>query len=68
MYNDVVYHLGRSFKSLSGHRRVTYRPDWSKATPWVAYYKGTAGLYFATLTAAQKYHQSFKDSLVINKD
>ena len=62
------YHLGRTFRSNTGNRRVTYRPDWSKESPWVSYYYGTAGLQFTTLVEAQKYHARFGDPLVTNSN
>lgn len=61
----MEHHLAQTFRSRTGYRRVTYRPDWSKATPWVSYYKGTAGLHFPDLASAQLYHLKFGDPLVM---
>ena len=65
--DTLEYHLAQTFRSLSGKRRVTYRPDWSKATPWVSYYLGTAGLHFPDLDSAQRYHSTHNDPLVIRE-
>ena len=62
------YHLAQTFRSVSGRRRVTFRPDWSKETPWVSYYHGTAGLHFKDLETAQLYHTSWGDPLTIKKE
>lgn len=59
------YYLAQTYRSVSGQRRVTYRPDYCKTSPWVAYYHGTAGLHFPDLDSAQRYHQSHGDPLDI---
>ena len=59
--------LGRTFRSKSGQRRITYRPDWSKELPWVAYYKGSAGMHFASFESAQTYHAKFGDPLILTE-
>ena len=69
MYQDTLeYHLAQAFRRMSGYRRITYRPDWSKETPWVAYYHGTAGLHFPTLESAQRYHTAHGDPLIIKPE
>lgn len=66
--DTIEYHLARTFRSHTGQRHVTYRPDWSKETPWVAYYYGTTGLRFASLDEAAAFHTFLRDSLIITKD
>ena len=68
MVDTIEYHLARTFRSNTGNRRVTYRPDWSKETPWVAYYYGITGLRFPSLDEAASFHTYIKDSLIIPKD
>lgn len=62
------YHLGRTYRSKSGTRRITYRPDWSKATPWASYRGGSAGQHFATVEQAQIYHRDKGDPLIVKED
>lgn len=36
----------------NGSKRVTYRPDYCAARPWIAYTNGTAGQHFETEESA----------------
>ena len=68
MTNATEYDLARTYRSESGIRQVTYRPDRSKETPWIAYYYGITGLRFPSLDEAASFHTYIKDSLIIPKD
>lgn len=36
-----------TIRSVCGRARLSYRPEWNAARPWVCYVNGTAGLHFA---------------------
>jgi hypothetical protein len=59
------YHLAKTFRTESGKRRITYRPDWSKETPWASYFNLTAGRYFTSVASAQLYYKHLNDPLII---
>jgi len=62
------YYLARTFKSESGERRVTYRPDKCVVQPWIASYKDSHTVHFRTLESAIWYHQHIDDPLIINEE
>jgi len=67
MNPTVEYDLGRTYKSKSGNREVTYRPDLYPATPWICYYNGSPNLYFAVFGKAALFCEAFKDPLIIRE-
>ena len=46
---------GDSIRFEDGNSRIKYDPEWSKSKPYFTYYKGTAGLAFASLRQAMIY-------------
>lgn len=42
----IQYESGETIHTECGNGRITYRPEWDQAKPWVSYWRGTAGLHF----------------------
>lgn len=50
--------IGTDWRTVCGHGRAHYRPDWSLSKPYVTYRDGTAGRHFATLQECADYFAS----------
>lgn len=44
-----------TYRTKCGNGRITYHPEWSPEKPWASYWRGLAGLHFATVSEADMY-------------
>lgn len=67
MQASQEFHLAQAYRSRNKLRQVVYRPDKNRKHPWISYYKGTPGMLFSTLEAAQTFHILQGEPLVLIK-
>lgn len=51
------WQCGHTIRSVCGRARVTYRPDWQPAIPWITYADGSALRSFGEPIYALRYLQ-----------